>query len=206
MYRIHCKETWICWGRGYGESREQGCIQGFILCLFFGYLFTCTPMSSKVCACPREYHGKKSSQVVGEAETRNSEWEQGKVSLILAPLFHIEPHRRGGWPDLDSSKVFPNSPSVLGEAGRKIQGFLFCTIMQSIGRREPWVTQPGSDTKLVLYASIWDMWSLPPWEKEQSRPGGEMRYASRAFLAPWNDYFLHAETIRLWLEYPSSSY
>lgn len=48
--------------------------------------------------------------MLGEAETRSFEWEEGNVSLIFAVLFHIEADRRGGQAGLDSPGVFSNSP------------------------------------------------------------------------------------------------
>lgn len=52
----------------------------------------------------------KSILVLGETATKNSEWEQGKVSLIFAIPFHIESDRRGGWPDLYLIGIFSNPP------------------------------------------------------------------------------------------------
>lgn len=59
----------------------------------------------------------KSILVLGKTATKNSEWEQGKVSLIFAIPFHIESDRRGGWPDLFLTEFFlKSSLGLQGEA------------------------------------------------------------------------------------------
>lgn len=59
------------------KNRDQGHKEGIIFYLFFGYLFTCISITSKVCAASglmvQKDHGKKPILVLGETETRNSE-------------------------------------------------------------------------------------------------------------------------------------
>lgn len=112
----------------------------------------------------RKYHGKKSISVLEEAAIKNSEWEQGKIVLIFSILFHIELDRRGGWPDLDLTGIFSNSPYVCKEGqARGSRGPFLCKIVQSIGRMEPGITcQAPVLNYIVLYVDTWNMWSSLP--------------------------------------------